>query len=245
MTLRNSSGAAWAGPLLLFATILALPGLVRSSNLDAPWYLAMPQLWVFPIQTVVVLGAIIWWWRNYTFGPLNGKIIVWSVVAGAVGIGFWLLPSWMYNKGWVPEIEWLGCVSRAGDEKSFDPSVFAESPLRYWGNVGLRVLRAAVVVALAEELFWRGFLWRMCSDRFRDFSVVPFAQKSWLAFAAVMGGFVFQHTKPDYAASVIYCSIISLLYLRTKSVGACVIAHGVSNLLMSIYILRTGQWGLW
>ncbi|MFN0130337.1 MAG: type II CAAX prenyl endopeptidase Rce1 family protein [Verrucomicrobiales bacterium] len=53
------------------------------------------------------------------------------------------------------------------------------------------------------------------------------------------------HTKPDYAAAVIYGSIIGWLYLRTKSVGACVIAHGVSNLLMGIYIMVTKQWGLW
>jgi uncharacterized protein len=245
MTLRQNPGAAWAGPLLLFTAFFLLGDLFRSSDTDAPWYLARPQLWVYPLQTLAVLAAIVFWWRNYTFRPLNGRIILWSVLAGAAGIGLWLLPSWMYNKGWTPEIEWLGFTSRAGDAKSFNPTLLEGDPLRYWGSLALRVVRAAIVVALAEELFWRGFLWRMLSDRFRDFSVVPFAQKSWLAAAGVAAGFFIEHQGPDRVIAIFYSAIISWLYVRTQSVGACVIAHGVSNLLMSLYILQTGEWGLW
>ncbi len=243
MNFRNNPAAAWAGPLLLFTCFLLLIGGFRSDKIDAPWYFARPQMWVYPLQTFVVLGVIVFWWRNYTFGPLNRRIVLWSGIAGAAGIGVWLLPSWMFNQGWVPENEWLGFTSRAGDETSFNPEKL--TGLDFWSAILMRFLRAAVVVAFAEELFWRGFLWRMLSDRFRDFSVVPFAQKSALAFAGVTAGFVLAHTKPDYAAAVIYASIISWLYLRTKSVGACVIAHGVSNLLMGIYIMATKQWGLW
>jgi hypothetical protein len=28
-------------------------------------------------------------------------------------------------------------------------------------------------------------------------------------------------------------------------VGACVIAHAVSNLVLGIYVMKTRQWGFW
>jgi hypothetical protein len=33
--------------------------------------------------------------------------------------------------------------------------------------------------------------------------------------------------------------------VRTKSLGACVVAHAVTNLGLGIYIMVTRQWGFW
>jgi CAAX prenyl protease-like protein len=242
---RSSPGAAWAGPLLIFMVFKFASDTVRSEASNAPWYWAHPEQWIYPVQTLVTLALVGFWWRHYTFQPLGIRNVLLALVAGTVGIALWILPSWLYERGAVAQNEWLGFVSRAGDHTSFDPSIWESSPGVYWSVVGMRLLRMTVAVAFAEELFWRGFLWRIVSDPYRDFHKVPFAQPSWKALGAVVLLFTFSHGKPDWFAAVIYGLIISGLYRMTKSVGACVIAHAVSNLVLGIYVMKTRQWGFW
>ncbi len=243
--IRNAPGAAWVGPLLIFSIFMALPAAVGSDAPDAPWYRAQPKQWVFPLQTVFTLAAVAFWWPCYTLRPLSTRIVLAGILAGTIGIALWILPSWLFDRGYVPEFEWLGFTSRAGDKESFNPDIWAGQPGAYWSAVLMRLLRMTVAVAFAEELFWRGFLWRTISDPYRDFSKVPFGQASWKAFGAVLGLFVVMHGRADYLGAIIYVSIISLLYVRTRSIGACVIAHGISNLILGIYVLTTRQWGFW
>jgi CAAX prenyl protease-like protein len=143
----------------------------------------------------------------------------------------------------VPEIPWLGFTARRDD--GFDPTVWADNPGMYAVVVAMRLLRMTLAVALAEELFWRGFLWRMISDPYRDFRDVPFGQWSWRALAVTVVLFAAAHLAPDRFAAVVWCLIVSWLYVKTKSVGACVIAHAVSNIVLGLYVLATRQWGFW
>jgi hypothetical protein len=39
--------------------------------------------------------------------------------------------------------------------------------------------------------------------------------------------------------------MIAVLLVRTKSIGACIIAHGVTNFLLGLYVLRTHEWFFW
>jgi CAAX prenyl protease-like protein len=240
--LRTSPGAAWAGPLLIFLGFLLLLQAVKSES-AAEWYFRHPEQWVYPVQTLVTLAAIGFWWKNYTLRPLTVPAGLLAVAAGVAGIGIWILPSWLYDRGVVGEIAWLGFTSRSGD--GFDPTLWQDQPAVYWGAVVMRFLRMVVAVAFAEELFWRGFLWRMISDPYRDFSGVPFAQWNWKSLVAVVALFTLAHTGPDRAAAFLYALIISGVYLRTRSVGACVLAHAVSNLILGVYVMMTRQWGFW
>lgn len=241
--LRLSPGAAWAGPLLIFLAFLLLASAVKSDAAGAPWYWAHPEQWIYPVQTLVTLAAVAFWWRRYTFTPLTARHVAWAVIAGTVGIVLWILPSWLYDRNMVPENEWLGFISRSGD--GFDPTIWADSPGMYWSVVAMRLIRMTVAVAFAEELFWRGFLWRTVSDPYRDFHQVPFGLWNWKSLAVVVALFTFAHGTPDRLAAVVWCLIVSWLYVRTKSVGACVIAHAVSNFILGIYVMITRQWGFW
>ena len=39
--------------------------------------------------------------------------------------------------------------------------------------------------------------------------------------------------------------MISWLLVRTKSLGACIVAHAVTNLLLGIYVLWAKDWYFW
>ncbi len=222
-----------------------LGGFIEWKHPDAPWWRQDPAQIVYPLQPLATLGVLICYWRCYTFNwSLKWGVI--GVVFGAVGIGFWLLPTWLYDHwGLVGKTEgalrFFGVTER---KEGFDPGLF-QQPLAYWGSLVMRFLRAAVIVALVEEIFWRGFLMRFICDWEGDYWKQPFGRANWLSYAIVTGLFIFAHGAPDRPAAFIYGSLTYLLCVWSKNLGSCVIMHGTANLLMGLYIMKTGNYGLW
>jgi CAAX prenyl protease-like protein len=135
----------------------------------------------------------------------------------------------------------LGVTQR---DVGFDPGIF-KNPLAYWTSLSFRFFRAAVIVALVEEIFWRGFLMRFVCDWEGDYWKQPFGRATWLSYLVVTGLFMAAHAPVDYAAALIYGSLTYLLCVWSKNLGACVIMHGTANFLMGLYIMKTGHYGLW
>lgn len=212
---------------------------------QAPWWRQDPAHFIYPLQTLVTLGLVIYYWRFFTFN-WSWK---WSLIAvpfGALGIAFWLLPAMAYD--------WLGLTGKTtgvlaalgvdARADGFDPGVF-ENPAAWWSAVVLRFLRAAVVVALVEEIFWRGFIMRYVCDWEGDYWKQPFGKASWKSYLIVTGLFMIAHAPVDYAGAFVYGSLTYLLCVWSKNLGACVIMHAVANFLMGLYIMATGKFGLW
>jgi CAAX prenyl protease-like protein len=105
-------------------------------------------------------------------------------------------------------------------------------------------------VPLLEEIFWRGFLMR---HLIRDpFHTVPFGTFTWSSFVWVTLFFGFAHwgdrmwpPGQDFWTGIITSILYNLLAIYTRSLGACVVAHAVTNLLLGFYIFKTQQWGFW
>ena len=211
----------------------------------APWWKPDPALWLYPIQTIVCLVLLIRYWRCFEFN----WSLKWSAIGvgfGVVGIGIWLAPTDLYGvlaiqgepEGW---LKWLGVMPR---EDGFDPSVF-ENPAAYWGSLIMRFVRAVVVVALVEEIFWRGFAMRLVLDWDGDYWKQPFGKGSWLSYLVVTLLFMLAHAPVDWAGAFVYGTLTYLLCIWSRNLGACVVMHAVANLLMGLYIMETGKYGLW
>ena len=212
---------------------------------DAPWWRQDPAHFIYPVQTLVVLGMLGYYWRSYSFG-WSWKWSSIAVLFGVVGIGFWLLPTTLYDHWGLTGrttgiLRWFGVEAR---RDGFDPGIF-ESPAAYWTALILRFLRAVVVVALVEEIFWRGFLMRFVCDWEGDYWHQPFGRATWKSYLMVTGLFMLAHAPVDYAGAFIYGSLTYLLCVWSKSLGACVIMHAVANFLMGLYIMAYGKYGLW
>jgi uncharacterized protein len=212
---------------------------------DAPWWRQDPAHWIYPLQTVVVLALVVRYWPVYTFS-WSWKWSAAGVVFGAAGIGFWLLPTTLYDAlGYTADPDGIaGLLGVAARRDGFDPGLF-EHPAAYGFALVMRFLRAAVCVALIEEIFWRGFLMRFVCDWEGDYWKQPFGKASWLSFAVVTGLFMFAHAPLDYAGAFVYGSLTYLLCVWSKSLGACVVMHAVANFLMGLYIMAYGKYGLW
>ena len=229
-----------------------MPSVFRDHS-DLAWWRRDANQWIYPLQSVLCLVLLVFWWKHYDFNWSLKSILI-GIVMGAVGIGFWLLPTQIYewfSFGNEEEVPWwmkrLGVAER---RDGFDARMFGADALAFdcaadWTSLTLRLFRAVVIVSLVEEIFWRGFLMRWLLKPDGAFWGIPFGKPSWLTYGVVTGAFMIAHAPVDYAGAFAFGTIIYLLTIWTKSLGACVVAHAVANALMGWYAVETGKLGLW
>ena len=250
---------AYVAPFLAYMLLLPVGDIVSVDNPDLPWWKYAPEHWLYPLQTVVALTLVAYFWKNYAFRPAKG--IGFGALIGVVGIMVWSLPSWLHDywnveswgqPAWTeslplvskdrPVWAFLGLSPRTD---GFDPTIFPGNPAAYWFAVIMRFIRMAIAVAFLEEIFWRGFLWRYLADMDKPFWKTPFGVKNWRAICITIALFVLVHAPEDYLGAVIYGALISFVAIKTRSLSACIVCHGVSNLILGLYIMATQKWGLW
>jgi CAAX prenyl protease-like protein len=216
---------AYALPMALFLALLSFNGALKS--LSQSFWLGSAEYWIYPLQTILCGLVLVWFWRDYQMGrPARPGLGLF------VGIAVFIL--------WIAPQAFLGFPPRL---EGFNPGTFAAHPVPYWATVALRFLRLVVIVPLVEEIFWRGFLLRFLIDD--DFERVPFGAFSWLSFSVVALVFALSHSTPDWPAALVTGMLYNLVAYRTKSLSTCVLTHATTNLLLGLWIMKTGQWGFW
>ncbi|MCX8237211.1 MAG: CAAX prenyl protease-related protein [Akkermansiaceae bacterium] len=212
---------------------------------NAPWYRHWPEQLFYPIQTVVCAGILVFFWKHY---ELKWSNKVWiGVIAGFVGIGFWLLPTVLYDHlGMIgkPDGFFEKLTGLAPRREGFDPGVF-ENPAAYWASLMFRLTRAIIIVSLIEEIFWRGFLMRFLLDMDGDYWKVPFGKPAWISFIVVTLAFMLAHAPLDWAGALVYGAITFGVAHWTRSLLACVVMHAVANASMAAFAIHYGKFGLW
>jgi len=136
-----------------------------------------------------------------------------------------LLPAWL----------------RPGERSGFNPFQELSHPLAVWGFVVVRLVGLAVLVPVVEELFWRGFLLRWIISP--DWEDVPLGKYQVTSFVLVTLLFTLAH--PEWLAAACYCMLLNGLMYWKRDLWDCIVAHGVSNLVLGAYVLSTGAWWLW
>jgi uncharacterized protein len=217
--------AAFTLPMALFFALLVLAGALRKSG--SGFWLAAPEFWIYPAQTLICGVLLLWFWRDYDLrAPRKGLFAI------AIGLLVFVL--------WIAPQQFLGFSPRL---TGFDPEVFAAQPALYWATVIFRFLRLVIVVPLVEEIFWRGFLLRYLINE--KFTEVPIGAFSWFSFVVVTVAFGFTHSPADWIAALVTGALYNLVAYRTRSLMSCVVAHALTNLLLGAWIMATRQWGFW
>jgi uncharacterized protein len=216
---------AYLAPMVVFALLLSLNAALK--KIDNRFWLASAEYWIYPLQTILCGGLLIWFRHEYDFQRLQK--IAFTFLVGALVFVLWIAPQ-----------QFVGFPAR---NAGFNPDFFANQRLFYWPTIGFRFLRLVAVVPLIEEIFWRGFLLRFLVDE--HFERVPFGTFSWGSFLIVVAGFGFSHSADDWIAALLTGAIYNGVAYRTKSLWSCVLAHAVTNLLLGLWIMATKQWGFW
>jgi CAAX prenyl protease-like protein len=219
----NSSDTtlAWVGPFAVFALWLALD---KSLPLENP----SKEM----LRDGVLLVSIIYFSRRII--PRSAPHWLPSILLGLAVCALWVAPDALIP-GW--RSHWLFQNSIVGHLKtSIPPQEF--TPLM----LGLRTARAALLVPVLEELFWRGWLPRWLQDT--KFSRIPLGQYTPFAFWATAVLFALEHG--SFWEVGLLCGIIYNWWMRrTRSLGDLILVHAVTNLALSLYVIVTGRWTFW
>ena len=217
--------AAFTLPTAAFLVLLALGRVLR--KIGGTFWLDSSEYWIYPAQTIFCGALLLWFWREYEFRA--PRQIVFSAATALLAFAVWIAPQ-----------EVLGFPPRL---VGFNPEPFSGQPAAYWTTIVFRFLRLVVLVPLVEEIFWRGFLLRyFVNEKFR---AVQFGTFSWFSFAGVTVAFGFAHTQADWIVAFLAGALFNCVAYRTKSLASCVLAHAITNLLLGLWIMKTGQWGFW
>jgi CAAX prenyl protease-like protein len=186
----------------------------------------------------LVVPVVLWFcWRYYT--KIQWTHLWLGALVGVVGLVQWVgmekLLVW-YAPSWTRmSVDW-------GD--LFNPFVHFKdsSPLILWGFITIRWACASLVVPVMEELFWRDFLWRSFIAP-ADFKLAHIGERDGKAIAFVALLFATVHIQ--WLTAIVWGLLIAWLLIRTRSIGACIVAHAVTNFLLGLYVLVTGDWYFW
>lgn len=210
-------------PFILYMAFVVLADMLARLGWEAA-----ALRWLYPLKIAVVATALFCYRRHYTELARPG----WRPGAAAAALltGVLVLVLWVsLNAGWM----------RIGHSAGFDPRTGTGA--LDWTLVALRIGGAALVVPLMEELFWRSFLLRWLVDA--DFLQVDPARLKLLAVIVTVILFGFEHDL--WLAGIVAGLAYTLLYMRTGSLWWPVIAHGVTNGLLGVWIVVHAEWAYW
>lgn len=210
-------------PFVLFMALLALRG-------SLPGDIGFDVRWLYGVSTLLVGGLLLWWWREYgelarQNWPSAGEVGL-AIVVGLAVFGLWI----MLDAPWM-----VLAVQKA----NFTP-LDADGAL-IWPLVIVRWIGATLLVPVMEELFWRSFLMRWVQSPVFE-AVDP---RRVGVKAIVLSTFVFVLAHTLWLAAAIAGLAYALLYRQTGKLWVAVIAHAVTNGVLGIWVVRTGNWAFW
>lgn len=187
------------------------------------------------LATAAAMIFVLPGYRQYT------RRLTWmAVVVGVVGVVLWILLArlqlWFTKDS---SIEW---VKSLGSRPGFNPlKELREQPALAYGFLAVRFIGLVIIVPIIEEFFLRGFLMRFVqADKWWE---VPFGAVTPLAVAVGTGVPMLMHPQ-ELAAAFVWFSAVTWLMTRSRSIWDCILAHSITNLLLGLYVVDSGEWWL-
>jgi len=180
---------------------------------------------VYPAKTLSVMALLFFYWprikHEITITP--------DLLAVLAGIAVFIV--WVGLENFYPKI---------GPDSSFNPYELSQGTHTRL-LIGTRLFGAVLVVPVMEELFWRSFALRFLIDT--HFKRHPLGTFTWFSFIFVSIAFGLEHDRwlPGIIAGLIYAALV----YKKKNLFSPILAHGVTNLLLGIYVIANNEWRFW
>jgi exosortase E/protease (VPEID-CTERM system) len=209
---RTPEGAFLLPLLFLIATALA--SALFSTDFD----------YLYPLRVLTPLIPL-WLFRSYY------RDLRWSWSWTPILLGFAVFVLWV-------------ALEPPADPETVDviPSALAEmstAAAAFW--LISRVLGSVVVVPVAEELAFRGYLLRRLIDaEFTKVSPKHFTAPSFLVSSVAFGAL---HGR--WLAGILAGMIYAAAQYRRGQIPDAIVAHAVTNGLLAAYVLIFGHWAFW
>lgn len=195
---------------------------------------ALPGLdsrWLYALRIGPAILALAWFTREYSELHIDAALTPRQWLgAAAVGLAVFML--------WINlDLPWMKVG--AGGTAGFDPRDGAGALA--WPLVLMRIAGAALVVPVIEELFWRSLVMRwMDNPQFTRLLPAAVSLRALLLSSIVFG---LEHHL--WFAGIIAGLAYGWLYMRSGNLWPPILAHGITNLLLGIWVVTTGNWQFW
>lgn len=210
-----------------------VPYLVFIALLGVEKFIPLPQGVEMPLR-ILVLGGVLWFFSRDVI-ELHSEHLLASCGLGILVFVIWILPDALfphYRESIVFQNGITGSLhSSLSNQSRLDPFI-----------LGVRCLRAVLLVPIIEELFWRAWLMRwLISPRFDDVRLGTYNLQSF-ALTAIL--FASEHG-PFWDVGLAAGLIYNWWMVHTRSLGDCILAHAVTNACLCGYVLATHKWEYW
>ncbi len=214
-------------PFAVFMAFLALRGAAPS---DGSW--GFDVRWLYAGQVLATAALLALWWREYgELARQNLPNLRETALAVAVGVAVFVL--------WVNlDAPWM-TLSPPGSAEAYVPlNTIGDL---HWPLIITRWVGAALLVPVMEELFWRSFLMRwLQAPAFEGVQPLQVGLK-----AVLLSTFVFVLAHTLWLAAIVAGLAYAWVYIRTGKLWGAVIAHAVTNGVLGIWVVMTGNWQFW
>jgi uncharacterized protein len=227
--LQNRPELPYVAPLFAYLLVM-LPGSV-GGILGGRWQ-TLANDWLpvtYPVKSILA-AALLWiFWPYYT--RIRWTKLGIGALVGAIGTLLWIGTELLCRH--------IGLAAKPTDADIYNPDVLGGGWIELL-FLCARVAGPTLVVPLMEELFFRDFVMRAFVrwDRFEDVPVGTFTWRSLIGMSALFG---LNHGRM-FMAGIVYGLLMGVLLIRTKSLGACIVAHGVTNFTLYLYVIYSGDW---
>ena len=189
--------------------------------------------WEQPLRVILLALALLFFSRGVIdWRPARPLA---SILLGLAVFAVWVAPDLVlpgYREHWLFQNAITGTLK-------------SSLPIEYRTDLVVlvsRSLRAVVLVPVIEELFWRGWLMRWLIDN--NFKRVPLGAYSALSFWVTALLFASEHG-PYWEVGLLAGIAYNWWIIRTKRLSDCILAHAVTNAVLSGFVILTGRWQYW
>lgn len=207
--------------------------------------------WAYALKAAACAALFLWLkpWRVYS--PLESRNVLPAVLIGVFVALIWILPELPAIGRISPGFRefyhrWM--IMMPGGLPDYYPelppgnSAWSYSPREAgWVLTIAKLIGSCCVIAVIEEFFFRGFLYRWQSNT--NFWKQPLTEFDLQPFLIMVLVFGLEHDRwfMGMAAGAIYGGFAIL----RGDIWAAALAHGVTNFLLGLYVIITQQYGFW
>lgn len=206
-------------------------------------YFFDPSPWRYTVQTVTGLALFIFFrpWRWYQTPRLRN--IPLALLVGIAVFLVWVVPEIRVNGllgSWQEPYLRFGVLPFGKLIEVTTASIYAPDTSGWLFTI-IRLVGSAFIIAVIEEFFWRGFLYRWLIER--DFTKVKLSIFEWEPFIIACILFGLEHNR--WLAGIIAGMAYLILMIKTRDITAVCCAHAVTNLLLGLYVIATRSYHFW
>jgi len=216
--MAESPVTARVAPFFIFVALTSLQGQFGPAS----------TYWVYLAKSVVGL------WLIWEMRPLVQEMR-WKFSWEAVAVGVIICVVWVGLDDLYPRLSDPG--------EGWNPhKQFGEDSVAAWVCVLGRIAGSSIVVPPLEEVFYRSFVYRYLVKM--PFTAMPLGRYHALSFFVTSILFGLMH--PDRWLAGIICGLAyQWLVVRKDRLGDAMLAHGITNLLLGIWVAWKGEWNFW